>query len=102
MARATGSKRRDIYRNSIDKMVVMGGYKNAKVAELCGYSENRVVALRRSNTYPDEVYEHVRDSLGIEPAVCSCPGEICETSLDVLADKIASRLNLTVTVKGRG
>lgn len=83
---------RKVFRNEIDRLVVESGLTNNQVAEQCGFTVNRVVGLRRSNTFKPEMIEVVRKNI----LPHSTPSQECsmlsKLSISELADELIEEI----------
>jgi len=80
------------YRNEIDRMVVESGLTNTQVAKLCGVSYNRIVALRRSNTFEPELIETTRKALGLPLNISQDYSMLASLGITELVDEIILNL----------
>jgi hypothetical protein len=83
---------RKVYRNEIDRLVIESGLTNREVADKCGVTMNRVVALRRSNTFDPALIESIRQKI----LPYSTPSQDCsmlsKSSISELADKLIEEI----------
>lgn len=83
---------RTVFRNEIDRLVVESGLTNKAVAKKCNFTLNRVVALRRSNTFDPKLVDTIRRTI----APYSTPSQDCsmlsKSSISELADKVIEEI----------